>query len=332
VDNRASSDLKASTLLLLALTFVTRAVGAEEEAEVEGPPESQTSDSESETSSDEQEQEGQQDEAAAEGEEADTPLEDPVSEEELSEESEPDRSGERTALTDASNEAPLEEQDDWLKWPFTRRNQEQERHGPHRWMSVGGFVGWVHRPSQTSAIRYRPGIAWGGYVRPELASWLGLRLFYREERLPVEVEPGAFDYGDDTYTDDFEQQDLEVLNIGARLEPTLVLHPRVRMRGIFGWSWLWFQVPYPRSETFELKRTYRSAVQMDFTFGAGFSLDIIENWVDISMDASYSVPAGQTGSAYEPSQIVRDGRIRHIGELPRLQNSVDVLISLGVIL
>jgi hypothetical protein len=321
VVERLSRVRTGSALLLLAPTLVS-SFAAAEETEPDVQPGEEGSDSESKAP----EAEGQEpddralNEPSAEGEE------------EATEDALHDRSGERPALTDASGDAPIEDQDDWLKWPFTKKNQEYDRHGPHRWMSVGGFVGWVHRPSQTSAIRYRPGIAWGGYVRPEIASWMGLRLFYREERLPVEVERGAFDYGDDTYDDDFEQRDLEVLNLGARLEPTLVLHPRARLRGIFGWSWLWFQAPYPRSDTFELKRTYRSAVQMDFSFGAGFSLDIIKNWVDLSLDAAYSVPAGQTGSAYDPAQIVRDGRIQHIRALPRLQNSVDVLISLGVIL
>ncbi len=237
------------------------------------------------------------------------------------------------ALTDASGTAPLEDQTDWLKWPFSKRNQEYPRQSePHRWASLGGFVGWVHRSSGSDAIKYRPGIAWGGYLRPELVSWMGLRLFYREERIPAEVEAGAFDYGDDSYEDEFEQPDLQLLNLGARLEPTLVLHPRVRLRGIAGWSWLWFRAPYPRSDDFELKRTFRQAVQMDFSFGLGASLDIIQNWIDVSIDSTYSLPAGRTGSAYEPAQIVRDGSIRYIAPLPELQNSLDVLISLGVIL
>lgn len=237
------------------------------------------------------------------------------------------------ALTDTSAEAPLEDQEDWLKWPFAKKNQRYPKQSePHRWASIGGFVGWVHRSSGSDEIRYQPGIAWGGYLRPELVSWMGLRLFYREERIPAEVEMGAFDYGDDSYEDEFEQQDLEILNLGARLEPTLVLHPRVRLRGIVGWSWLWFRAPYPRSDEFELEHTFRQAVQMDFSFGLGASLDIIENWVDISLDSTYSLPAGRTGSAYEPAQIVRDGRIQHMAPLPELQNSIDVLISLGVIL
>lgn len=237
------------------------------------------------------------------------------------------------ALIDAPEGAPLEDEDDWLKWPFSKKNQRYPKQSePHRWGGGGGFLGWVSRPSQSDSIKYRPGIAWGGYVRAELVSWLGLRLFYREERVPVQVESGAFDFGDDTYEDDFEQPDLEILNLGARLEPTLVVHPRLRVRGIVGWSWLWFQAPFPKSEDFELKRTFRSAVQMDISVGAGLSFDIIKNWIDISLDSAYSVPAGRTGTAYEPAQIVRDGGIHHIAPMPKLQNSLDCLISLGVIL
>jgi hypothetical protein len=247
-------------------------------------------------------------------------------------EREPDP-GDLPALTDAPKEAPLEDDKSWLKWPFSKENREKNRQGaPHRWASAGGFIGWVHRANQSDSISYRPGIAWGGYLRPELTPWLGLRLFYREERIPVRVEKGAFDYGDDSYTDDFEQPDMEMLNLGARLEPTWAVHPRLRVRGVAGWSWLWFRVPFPKSEDFALEKTFRSAVQMDFSFGAGLSFDIVENWIDISLDSSYSVPGGRTGTAYKAAQIVRDGVIRHIAPMPKLESSLDVLISLGVIL
>lgn len=241
--------------------------------------------------------------------------------------------GTEPALTDASDTHALENEKGWLKWPFSKENRARDRrNAPHRWASAGGFIGRVHRTSQSDSISYRPGIAWGGYLRPELTPWLGLRLFYREERIPVQVDKGAFDYGDDTYDDDFEQQDMEMLNLGARLEPTWVVHPRLRLRGVAGWSWLWFRVPFPRSEDFELKRTFRSAVQMDFSFGAGLSFDIVENWIDISLDTSYSVPGGRTGTAYKNAQIIRDGEIHHIAPMPKLESSLDVLISLGVIL
>lgn len=241
--------------------------------------------------------------------------------------------GAEPALTDTSTDVALEDQDDWLKWPFSKKNREEEQQAePHRWASAGGFVGWVHRRGQSDSISYQPGIAWGGYLRPEITPWLGLRLFYREERIPVQVEKGAFDYGDDAYDDDFEQPDMEMLNLGARLEPTWVVHPRVRLRGAVGWSWLWYRVPFPKSDDFELKKTFRSAVQMDFSFGAGMSFDIVKNWIDISLDSSYGVPAGRTGTAYEDAQIVRDGDIHHIAPMPKLQSSLDVLISLGVIL
>jgi hypothetical protein len=237
------------------------------------------------------------------------------------------------ALTDVPADAYLEDEKDWLKWPFSKANQrDPQQVEPHRWASAGAFIGWVSHNSASDAIKYRPGMAWGGYLRPEFFSWLGLRLFYREERIPVQVERGAYDYGDDTYDDDFEQPNIELLNLGARLEPTLVLHPRFRVRGIAGWSWSWFRAPFPKSDDFELEKTFRSAVQMDVSFGAGLSLDIVENWIDISLDSAYSIPAGQTGSAYEPAQIVRDGGIHHIAPMPKLQNSLDFLISLGVIL
>src|SRR5690606_21478740 len=141
----------------------------------------------------------------------------------------------------------------------------------HRWASMGGFVGWVSRPSKSQEIRYRPGLAYGGYIRPEVFEWLGFRAFYREERIPVALEPGAFEVEGETLDFGFSQPDLEIVNLGGRLEPTWVIHPRLRLRGVVGWSWLHMIAPAPTADGFEIKKTTRTAVQTEITLGVGLS-------------------------------------------------------------
>lgn len=224
----------------------------------------------------------------------------------------------------------VEDDDSWLSWPFSDSAEDVEP--GQRWAGVGGFVGWVHRPSKDSALNYRPGVAYGGYIRPEVTSWLGLRLFYREERLPVSVQPGAFDTEDDSFDFDFSQPDIEVINLGARLEPTWVVHPRFRLRAIAGWSWLRMSAGVPTADGFQMKRTFRSAVQTEVSLGVGLSVDIIQDWLDVGVDVARSFPSSQTGDAYERQQVIVDGEILHIAPLPRLRAGTDVIFSLGLVL
>ncbi len=71
---------------------------------------------------------------------------------------------------------------------------------------------------------------------------------------------------------------------------------------------------------------------MDWVLGAGLSVDIIENWIDVSLDGTYGISASRTGSAYESAQIVKDGEMRHIASIPRSNHAMDILISFGLIL
>lgn len=222
--------------------------------------------------------------------------------------------------------------DEYPLTPPPPASQDRRNDAPTaiRWSSVGAFVGVVHRPSGSSSIRYNAGIAYGGYFRPELFSWLGVRLFYRKEFLPVAVSPGAFAQGD---TPDlaFQQSKLNVTSLGLRIEPAWVIHPRFRVLGVLGWSWLRFVAELPSAPTFQM-RADRAAVEMNWQLGAGVNVDLIKNWLELSVAGTYNFAASQGGSAYRPIQALYEGRKFHIGPLPRLKNATDVLIQLGLIL
>ncbi len=241
-----------------------------------------------------------------------------------------------------SSEGSFPEDDESaLAWPFESTSTPlAEDFPPTRWASAGAFVGVTYRPSGSSEITYRPGVAYGGYLRPEIASWMHVRLFYRQESIGVDVEPGGYDVEGIGLGLEFEQPNITLVNLGFRVEPTWVVHPRFRVHAIVGWSWLGFRVPMPTAPGYNEHEDgedgiggTRSAVQTEFTFGLGSSLDIIPNWLDVGLDVSYSLPAGQTGSVYEkPLQIVVDGEIAHLKPLPKFKNSMDLIFSIGLIL
>ena len=61
---------------------------------------------------------------------------------------------------------------------------------PSRALELGFTAGIANRPSENDQITFGPAVAWGFYARPEIKPWLGVRLYYREEYIPVTVEPG----------------------------------------------------------------------------------------------------------------------------------------------
>lgn len=200
-----------------------------------------------------------------------------------------------------------------------------------RWTTVGPFVGMVSRPSKSSEITYQVGTAYGGFFRPQITPWLGLRLLYREERIPVTVAPGAFDVDGESLGFPLEQPDLKVTSIGVHLEPTWNLHPRFRLTGVLGWSWLRFVAPMPEAPEFDL-RASRAGVEMNWTLGAGLAFDVIPHWVDVTMTLNHSFITGRSGSAYEPIQAVVDGEITHLGPLPEFKSATDLIFYFGLIL
>lgn len=211
-------------------------------------------------------------------------------------------------------------------------NEDRRQDAPTaiRWSSVGAFVGMVYRPSTSDSIRYKPGLAYGGYFRPELLSWLGVRLFYRKEFIPVVVESGGFQVMG-TPNLDFRQSKLNVTSLGFRIEPAWVLHPRLRVLGVLGWSWLRFVAELPTAPGFKL-RADRAGVEMNWQLGLGVSFDLVKNWAELSVASTYNFVASQGGNAYKPIQAVYEGEKVHLGPLPRFGNAMDVIFQLGIIL
>jgi hypothetical protein len=148
----------------------------------------------------------------------------------------------------------------------------------------------------------------------------------------VSIEPGAFDFEESTFDFDFTQPDLTIVNLGARLEPTWTIHPRFRLRAVVGWSWLRMRAAAPKAEGFEIKKTFRAAVQTEITLGGGLSFDVVQDWLDVGVDIAHGFPNSRGGDAYEDQQVIVDGQIRHIAPLPRLERATDIIFHAGLIL
>lgn len=205
---------------------------------------------------------------------------------------------------------------------------------PERLVEVGPFLGVTLRPADRSGVSYDPALTWGVYARPEITSWLGVRLYYRQESIPVSVSRGGLELTDWPLGDtDIEQPNLRLRSFGARAEPTWVVTPRLRLMGIVGIAWLRFVAPAPTSRgDLHIQTASRSAVTLNPTFGLGASFDILPDWLVLGASVTYGLATNRTGNAYESVQAFADGSRLYLAPLPRFRNVSDVLFFLGIVL
>jgi len=200
-----------------------------------------------------------------------------------------------------------------------------------RWSEVGAIVGMTSRPSSDDRFKYRPGIAYGGFFRPQITDYLGISLSYREERISVEAAPDAYDYDTSTESLELEQSPLKVTSLGVRIEPSYPLTRFLHLQGVLSWSWVRIVYPMPHGPDFD-QRADRAGVELNWGLGGGFSVDLLRNWVNLGLMGTYHFVSNQTGSAYEPIQAIVDGQMTHFAPMARPKHLVDVLFSLGIIL
>jgi hypothetical protein len=205
---------------------------------------------------------------------------------------------------------------------------------PSRPLEVGPFFGYTLRPAKGDAISYQVAPTWGFYARPQVTPWLGVRLFYRQESIPVSVGRGGFELPEwPLGATDFEQPNLRLRSLGARVEPTWVVNPRLRLSALLGIAWLRFVVPEPVSRgDLKIDTAARSAVELNTTLGASVSFDVIPDWLALSLAVTHGFVHNRSGDAYEPVQAFANGGRLYLGPLPHFRSVTDAVLSLGIVL
>ncbi len=206
---------------------------------------------------------------------------------------------------------------------------------PSRLLEVGPYFGFTLRPSEDARVSYAPALTWGAYIRPEVTSWLSLRLYYRQESIPVTVRRGGFEVPEYPLgATDFQQPNLRLRSFGARAEPTWVVNPRLRLMGILGLAWLRHVAQEPTSSgDLDVQTASRAAVELNTMVGVGASFELIPNWMVLSASVTYGIATNRSGTAYEePVQAFAGGERLYLETLPKFRSVSDVLLSLGFIL
>ena len=206
---------------------------------------------------------------------------------------------------------------------------------PSRRVHLGFYAGVSHRSSESDRMSYDTAFAFGPSAGIEIMRWLRAEAYARFENIPVRVRPGAFDTGDFTYPDTtFEQPDLDANGLGFRLIPTWMILDQLGVQASFDILWTRFTAAAPStSGATEVRSAERAGVGLNYKLGLGIVAEPILNWLEVAATGSYGIFTGQTGSAFEVLQgFDQTGNIVHLAPLPRFQNSLELLLTVAIIL
>jgi hypothetical protein len=205
------------------------------------------------------------------------------------------------------------------------RSGENERH-----LDVGPDAGIWARPAESDAgVTYSPGFAWGAHLRVELASFLGFRAYYNKSSHSVNVPYGGLGLSG-TETD---QPALDVMQLGARLEPTWVVVPTLRLWAGAGAGWGRASASQPQtSGANSVRYDDRAGVFVEWSGALGAIWDPLPGRLATTLTLAGGLFSNQTGELFQDEQVINGGVVARIDGLPRFAASYSALLGVGVVL
>lgn len=195
-----------------------------------------------------------------------------------------------------------------------------------RKLEIGPDFGITVRSAEGDGVSYSPGFTWGAHLRVELVSFLGFRAYFNNSYHAVDVPAGALG------PDEVDQEDLKVTVIGARLEPTWVVTPELRLWAGVGVAWGRVFAEEPET-TPPVASHDRSGVLLEWTGSLGGSYDVVPNWLALTLLLSGGFVTNQSGDVFDRTQAIsQTGQITYLGGLPEFSSTLSALVGLGIIL
>lgn len=199
-----------------------------------------------------------------------------------------------------------------------------------RHVEIGPDAGVWFRPAKGDGVSYAPGFAYGAHARAELFRELGFRIYVSQARHAVDVPRGELGLADT----DVNQPDLEVIQFGARVEPTWMPIDTLRLWAGLGVAWASATAPEPTSSgATEVHYSDRSGVFLEYSLALGASWDVVPRWFTATLWASGGLISDASGDLFHDHQVIdQNGQVAYIGGLPEMASSVSVGLGVGMIL
>jgi hypothetical protein len=190
-----------------------------------------------------------------------------------------------------------------------------------RHIEIGPDAGIWSRPAKGDAASYSAAFAWGAHARIEILPVLGFAAYFNAARHSVTVRDARID-----------QPPIEVMQIGARLEPTWPVLPTLRLWAGVGVAWGRVKAPSP-SVTDVQDVPDRTAVFLEYSGALGGTYDVLPHWLAISLSLSGGLVKNQSGDAFDESQVIdQTGFMSRLAGLPEFEGSYSALLGVGMIL
>jgi hypothetical protein len=191
------------------------------------------------------------------------------------------------------------------------------------------FAVWHRNTESGSSASYGTGVAFGAHARIELREWLGLRLFFLWGKHGVDVDSRGLQLSSGTV----EQPDtISVTELGARIEPTWVVIPRLRLWAGAGASWARAQASRPVSATSAVNTT-EAGVFIELGGAVGATFDVIPEWLAVWVSGSLGAVVDESGDLFQQQQaIAADGALLQIGGLPRMSTALATTLGVALVL
>lgn len=198
---------------------------------------------------------------------------------------------------------------------------------------LGLDLGVAARPADSDSIHYAAGPMYGVHGRVEVLPWLGVRALISNSVHAVEVDDAALLAGASA-----EQPSLQVLEIGARVEPTLRLTPRARVWLGVGMAWNRIWADRATFSGRNVQGVDRTGVAVKYAAALGGTYDVLPRWLALSLAVSASHIGGQSGGMFDERQGIDEDVSRpndplvRIGALPDFRAAYDAVLSVGLLL
>jgi len=193
------------------------------------------------------------------------------------------------------------------------------------------FAVWHRTTESGSSASYTTGVAFGAHARIELRQWLGLRLFFLWGKHGVEVDSRGLELS----SGEVEHPDISVTELGARIEPTWVVLPRLRLWAGAGASWARAQAPRPTITTTAgpASTTERAGIFIELGGALGATYDVIPEWLAVWVSGTAGFVVDESGDLFHEQQaIAADGSILHIGGLPGMSAALSTTLGVALVL
>jgi hypothetical protein len=192
-----------------------------------------------------------------------------------------------------------------------------------RHVEVGPDFGLWSRPAENDSASYSAGFGWGAHARIEILPVLGFSAYANDAKHSVTMADPAID-----------QPAIDILQIGARIEPTWRVMPTLRLWLGLGIAWARAEAPAPTMDGFQdSSLTDRTGVFLEYSCALGGTYDVIPNWLALSLSVSGGLMANQSGDMFDETQaITNTGGMSRLPGLPEMESSFSALLGVGMIL